>query len=66
VLKTLHCKKINHVTKQSQKSEQRGALRSALHIKYYSGDKINKNKMGWARSMYDVEIRFIQGFGGKI
>jgi hypothetical protein len=30
------------------------------------GVKIEKNKMGWACSMYGVGERHIQGFGGKL
>jgi hypothetical protein len=33
--------------------------------KYYSGDKIEKNVMGWARSKYGGEERCIEGFGGE-
>jgi hypothetical protein len=32
---------------------------------YYSGDKIEKNEMGWSCSTYLGEERFIQGFGGE-
>ena len=34
-------------------------------IQYYLGDKIGKNMMGGACSMYGGEERCIQGFGGK-
>jgi len=32
-------------------------------IKYFSGDKIKKNKMGGACSAYGGEERHMQGFG---
>jgi len=35
-----------------------------LLTKYYSGYQIEKNEMGGACSMYGVEERCIQGFGG--
>ena len=42
-----------------------GILRSLLLIQYCSGDKINKNEMGEACSMYGGEERHIQGSGGE-
>ena len=36
-----------------------------LLTKYYSGDKIEKNEMGWACRTYRGQERCIQGFGGK-
>jgi hypothetical protein len=32
---------------------------------YCSGDKIEKNEMGWTCSAYGGEERRIQGFGGE-
>jgi len=34
-------------------------------IENCSGDKIEKNEMGWECSAYGGEERFIQGFGGE-
>jgi len=34
-------------------------------IKYYSGDKIEKNEVGGACSAYGGEERRIEGFGGE-
>ena len=31
----------------------------------FSADKIEKNEMGWACSVYGEEERRIQGFGGE-
>jgi hypothetical protein len=36
-----------------------------LLTKYYSGDKIEKNEMGWACNTYRGQERCIQGFGGE-
>jgi len=36
------------------------------YTKCCSGDKIEKNEMGRARSIYGVEERRIQGFGRQI
>jgi len=33
--------------------------------KYYSGVQIKKNELGWARSAYGEEERYIEGFGRK-
>jgi hypothetical protein len=38
---------------------------SVLLIQYCSGDQIEKNKMGGARSTYGGEKKHIQGSGGK-
>ena len=38
---------------------------SVLLPQYCSGDKIEKDEMGWACSTYGVEERHIQDFGGK-
>jgi len=36
-----------------------------LLTQYFSGDKIEKNEMGWVCSAYLVKLRRIQGFGGE-
>ena len=36
-----------------------------LLTKYYSGEKIEKNEMGWVCSAYGGEEIRIQGFGGR-
>ena len=38
---------------------------TVLLTKYYFCDKIEKNGIGGARSMYGEEERHIQGFGGE-
>jgi len=38
---------------------------SVLLPQYCSGDKIEKDEMGWACSTYGGEERHIQDFGGK-
>jgi hypothetical protein len=40
-------------------------LCTALTTKHYSGDKIEKNVMGRARSIYEGQERRIQGFDGE-
>jgi hypothetical protein len=40
-------------------------INSILLTKYCSGDKIENNEMGGECSMYGVEERRIQGFGGE-
>ena len=40
-------------------------MRFLFHTKYYSGDKIKKNKRGEAFGMYEGEERYIQSFGGE-
>ena len=40
-------------------------LCTALTTRHYSGDKIEKNVMGGARSMYEGQEKCIQGFGGE-
>jgi hypothetical protein len=35
-----------------------------LYSKYYSGEKIKKNEMGWACGTCGGEARCIEGFGG--
>jgi hypothetical protein len=42
------------------------SLGSVLLTKYCLGDKIKKNEMGGACSVYGGEERHIQGFGGEI
>jgi len=37
---------------------------TCVHVHYYSGDKIEKNEMGGACSVYGGEERRMQGFGG--
>jgi hypothetical protein len=34
-------------------------------LKYYLGNKIKKNEIGWAHSKYKGEERCMQGVGGK-
>jgi hypothetical protein len=36
-----------------------------LLTKYFSGDEIKKNEIGWARGMYGREDKCIIGFGGS-
>jgi hypothetical protein len=48
-----------------EKTTQRGALRSVLFIKLYSGDQIKKNEMGGTCSTYEREERRIQCFGAE-
>ena len=48
-----------------EKTTQREALLSVPFIKYYSYDKMKKNKMGRVCSMYEREKRRIQEFGGE-
>ena len=47
-----------------EKTTQRGTLRSALLTKFYLGDSINNNVMGWSYGTYEGQKRWIQGFGG--
>jgi len=42
-----------------------GISRFVLLTQYCSGDKIEKNEMSGACSMYGGEERHIQGFGGE-
>jgi len=46
-------------------SIERGALYSVLLTQYTSGDKIEKDEMDGACSVYGGEERRIQGFGGE-
>jgi len=43
----------------------REASRPVLLIKYYSGELIEKNGMGGARSTYGEEDSCIKGFGAE-
>jgi hypothetical protein len=45
-----------------EKTTSLRALWSVLFSKYCSDDKIKKNEMSWACSMYGGEERRIQGF----
>jgi hypothetical protein len=38
---------------------------TVLLTQYYSGDKIEKNEMGWSCRAYGGEERCLQGFGGE-
>jgi hypothetical protein len=40
-------------------------VRFLFHTKYYSGDKIKKNKTGGALGMFEGEERYLQSFGGE-
>jgi hypothetical protein len=47
-----------------ENTTQRGALRSVLLTKYYSGDQVQKNRMGKVCGTYGRQEISIQGFGG--
>jgi hypothetical protein len=46
-----------------EKTTKRGASLCILLTKYFSGDKIKKNGMGWECGTYGVQESFIEGFG---
>jgi hypothetical protein len=47
------------------KIAKRGTSSFVLLAKYYSGDKIKKNEMGWAWGTYGGEERCKKGLVGK-
>jgi hypothetical protein len=63
-------RKRDEVTGEWRRLHDGGTLRCVLVTKYYSGDQIKNNKMGWVYSTYGREERCIQGFseeiGGKV
>ena len=65
VLRRIFGPKRDEVTGEWRKLHNVELKRSAFLTQYCSGDKIEKNEMGGACSMYGGEERHIQGFCGE-
>ena len=65
VLRRISGPKSSEVTGSGENYIMRSLMYSVLLTQYCSGDKIEKNEMGWACSAYGGEEKPMQGFGGK-